>query len=290
MTISDIRSSRRKFVQVLATLASALGISVKNLAYAGAGEEDVNWNPGALRHLLPTANHEQFLIKASFRKTLAKAPLLKLNGRLVKALRSDTQGYFWQFHVDELKPDTVYNLQIVSSDARALCDPWPLKTFPRPEQDVDRCRILAFTCAGGNENIVMEDGTRFFLPLAARQKLLHRGLEFEPDLVIANGDHIYWDQRTLLSKSGPLVEAWQKIYQQVGSMDRDMAVLGTSNEAILKRIVDPQIADLYGTTLRSTPSYMLTDDHDLFENDEAHDDYISLPPEAHSLEAARGAR
>jgi phosphodiesterase/alkaline phosphatase D-like protein len=128
------------------------------------------------------------------------------------------------------------------------------------------------------------------LSLADRQRLLERGLAFQPDLVIANGDHIYWDQITLLNKSGPLVEAWHKIYKQTGTMDRNISVLGTDNEAILKRIVDPQIAKLYRTRLRSTPSYMLTDDHDLFENDEASEEFISLPPSQHSLEAARATQ
>ena len=34
------------------------------------------------------------------------------------------------------------------------------------------------------------------------------------------------------------------------------------------------------------PVFMLTDDHDLFENDEAHEGYISLPPEEDKLAAA----
>ena len=36
--------------------------------------------------------------------------------------------------------------------------------------------------------------------------------------------------------------------------------------------------------------FMLTDDHDLFENDEAHEGYISLPPEEDKLAAARATQ
>jgi hypothetical protein len=130
----------------------------------------------------------------------------------------------------------------------------------------------------------------FFLPIADRQRLLERGLDFQPDIVIENGDYIYWSQLTLLGKSDPLVEAWHKIYVQIGTMDRSIPVLGTDNEAIFKDIVDPKIAKLYGTRLRSTPTFMLGDDHDLFENDEATDDFISLPPSPHSLQAARATQ
>lgn len=40
-------------------------------------------------------------------------------------------------------------------------------------------------------------------------------------------------------------------------------------EKVLTGIVDQQIAHLYGVMLRSTPVFMVTDDHDLFDNDEA---------------------
>ena len=32
-----------------------------------------------------------------------------------------------------------------------------------------------------------------FLPTAMRNRLLRRALAFEPDAVVANGDHVYWD-------------------------------------------------------------------------------------------------
>ena len=61
---------------------------------------------------------------------------------------------------------------------------------------MEQLRILAYTCAGGNEAMGMADGTAAFLPVATRQRLLERGLSYSPDVVIANGDHIYWDQAT----------------------------------------------------------------------------------------------
>ena len=47
--------------------------------------------------------------------------------------------------------------------------------------------MLFYTCAGGHEALG-------HLPNAVRNRLLRRGLSFQPDAVVANGDHIYWDQ------------------------------------------------------------------------------------------------
>jgi phosphodiesterase/alkaline phosphatase D-like protein len=290
MTIKKYKSSRRKFMQVMASLPPAFVLAGKSLAADETGGKDRSWNAGNINHLIPIASHDQVLIKTSFKSLLKETPVLKMGGQFVKGIRSDTRGYFWEFYVNGLNGNTEYTLQLLSNSKVALSDPWPLKTFPKPDEKIEKCRILVYTCAGGNEDILLEDGTRFFLPIASRQRLLERGLAFQPDLVIANGDHIYWDQITLLNKSGPLVEAWHEIYKKIGTMDRNIPVLGTDNEEVLKRIVDPQIAQLYGTRLRSTPTYMLTDDHDLFENDEASDEFISLPPSQHSLEAARATQ
>ena len=290
MPSETLASTRRKFLQMMASLPSALGLPLHKLYASESTPRKTSWNAGSVIHIIPTANHESFLIKTSFKEALTQAPVLKVGRYNTAGIQSDTRGYFWQFYVNKLNSNKSYELQIVTSSGQELCDSWPLKTFPHPDEQVERCRILAFTCAGGNEDILLEDGTRFFLPLAQRQQLLERGLAFQPDLVIANGDHIYWDQLTLLNKNESLIEAWHKIYRQTGTMDRNLPVLGTKNEAILKRIVDPQIAQLYGTRLRSTPGFMLTDDHDLFENDEANEELISLPPSKHSLEAARATQ
>jgi hypothetical protein len=95
----------------------------------------------------------------------------------------------------------------------------------------------------------------------------------------------------------------------VGVFDRAKAILGTENEAVLKRAVDPQIAYLYGTVLRSVPTFFLLDDHDYFENDTAMEKNgfdirllllgwrspftkggISFPPDDFMLDAGRSAQ
>lgn len=51
-------------------------------------------------------------------------------------------------------------------------------------------RLLIFTCAGGHDVFLQYP---FFQPARVRNRLLRRGLSFDPDAVIANGDHVYWD-------------------------------------------------------------------------------------------------
>ena len=58
----------------------------------------------------------------------------------------------------------------------------------------------------------------------------------------------------------------------------------------MKKAVGPQIADLYGTMMRSTPVFFLQDDHDYFENDEADDKLVTLPPDPFMLNLARASQ
>ena len=59
---------------------------------------------------------------------------------------------------------------------------------------------------------------------------------------------------------------------------------------MLKKAVGPQIADLYGTMMRSTPVFFLQDDHDYFETDEADDTLVTMPPDAFMLNLARASQ
>jgi hypothetical protein len=59
------------------------------------------------------------------------------------------------------------------------------------------------------------------------------------------------------------------------------------NEKALRAVGDAQIAALYGTSLRSTPSFFLTDDHDTLENDECDDHVSTLPPAGYQEDARK---
>jgi hypothetical protein len=150
---------------------------------------------------------------------------------------------------------------------------------------------LIYSCAGGHD--ILPDhqptdiSTHRFLTLAVRRRMLARAMSFAPDIVVANGDHIYWDlfsARSNLLGMSPAAKAY------AGVFDRTQPVLGTPNEQVLKKAVGPQIADLYGTTLRSTPVCFLQDDHDYFETDEADDTLVTMPPDAFMLNLARASQ
>lgn len=284
--------SRRRLLQILSATSSYMALgSVPNLAYPAAGDSEViEWNQGDLAHLIPIVSHDQMLIKTSFNSPLTQIPYLQLDDMSIEGAMTDSEGQFWQFYAADLEAGHNYQLQIIDGNGEQLTDAWPLKTFPLPNAEPEHLRIFAYTCAGGNEDLVGDDGMRHFLQMASRHKLIERGLSFSPDVVIANGDHIYWDQKTLAYRGEDFQQPWLEMYEEFGTLDPTMPVIGTSNEAILKRIADPQIAKLYGVRFRSVPVFMMTDDHDLFENDEAHEGYISLPPEEDKLAAARATQ
>ena len=136
--------------------------------------------------------------------------------------------------------------------------------------------------------MIRPDGERGFLTLATRRRLLARGMSFRPDAVIANGDHIYWDQRN--NAGGPGPGRSPEALAFAGEFDRSLPLLGTANERVLKHAVGPQVAELYETTLRSTPVFFLQDDHDYFDGDRATDKVVAFPPDPFMLRAARTAQ
>src|SRR4030095_7995139 len=101
-----------------------------------------------------------------------------------------------------------------------------------------------------------------------------------------NGDHIYWDQDTTLNKPFARIakeEVWPKFG---GELDLSLPMLHPRNAAIYFQVCDSQIPGLYGTRLRSTPSFFIVDDHDYFENDEFDDKLATLPPDSFGPAAA----
>lgn len=236
------------------------------------------WNTGSVAHLLPGANHDRILLKASFTRALAAAPSLVVAGRRVVGVRTDGEGFFWSFDATGLKPSTQYELRLEDSRKKPLCDPWPLRTLPHPNDAVTKLRLMVYTCAGGHEEV------RTFISLALRRKIFANGLAQQPDAVIAIGDHVYWDQH-----NGVAARRMDQtpVGKKVGSFDETIPVLGTPNEGVLKRAVSPQIQALYGTMFRSVPVFFLQDDHDQFDNDEATQHIITFPPADFNVRLAR---
>ena len=317
--------TRRRFFRTGATAAAALGgLSAGRSSWADRHTED-GWEQGDLMHLVPGANHERIVVKCSFRSP-RPPPLLRIDGVRFAARTTDSEARYFAFDAPGLQPDHAYTLRLVDAEDAPLTDPWPLKTYPAPDAQPDSVRLLAYTCAGGYPSYASEPqpflsprlcaverhrgavrrrralgrwglgpntepSARRLAALALRRRLLARALSFAPDAAIAIGDHVYWDQRTQLDSARADVRqrahAW---YASRGMLDRGLPAKGTVNEAAIKNAVEPQFAELYGVMLRSTPSYFVSDDHDYYENDEATDRFVTLPPHAYQLSFARFTR
>ncbi len=299
------RPTRRRFLHTAALAAGTAELLVGPTAQAADSDSadkpasgprtngqpwgSDHWEAGDLVHLLPLVNHERMRIKLSLRKPRRTAPRLRVDRRRVEGRMSDTTGRYWVFDVGGLRPDRRYELQLFENDGRPICDAWPLKTFPAPDALPDRVRLLIYTCAGGNEDARLPIGGSFFLNIAARQRLLERGLSFAPDAVIGVGDQVYWDLESGLNhpRIGKFV---RRFYDRFGRFDFDQPVLGSENETVLTRVVDPQLAQLYGVRLRSVPTFLTQDDHDYFENDVASDRLVTFPPAPYMQRLAKATQ
>ena len=245
-----------------------------------------NWNSGNVRHLLPSFDHEKILVKVSLHSPV-NTLLLKINNDEIIGKQNDPAGRFWQFYKEGLEPNSSYKLQILGKNKNPITDPWNIRTFPLPDSLPEKLTILTYTCAGGVEENLF--GNEIFLEMRARRELLKKGLTFNPDIVIANGDHLYWDQRSfqisflkkILAKRGD---------RKFGKLDLDQPMLSKKNYQTFTQIADAQIPDLYGCHLREQSVYFLPDDHDLFENDEALPDLVTLPPKDYQLDGARSTQ
>ncbi len=276
---------RREFLKTAS--ASGAAFAAGSLAAGCASVEPFEpaspWRAGDVAHLIPIASHDRIRIKASFRTSHTTPPVLRVPGRSVLGQQTDSAGRFFVFDVRGLQGGTEHRLALFGSDGAPLADPWPLRTLPAPGARVERLRVLAYTCAGGSELFYHPWRGRIFLPIPYRQRLLARALEFKPDVVIANGDHVYWD---ILSSAGIAMGRSPQAWWVAGRFDRDAPVIGTQNERVMVKGFGPQIAGVYGTQLRSVPSWFLQDDHDYTENDEASAELRTFPPDAFMTDIA----
>jgi phosphodiesterase/alkaline phosphatase D-like protein len=235
-------------------------------------------------HLLSTASSNRILLKASFVEPPSDTPELVVDGARVMGQATDTNGEFFVFDAAGLDPDREHRLELRVGRTFQI-EPWTLRTLPDRAASPQRLRILAFTCAGGHEQMPIHVTT------AVRRRMLQRALSFAPDVVVANGDHVYWD--LTLGLSARILGDSPTARDIAGTFDRSIPVLGTENEEVLKRAVDNQIAELYGTLFRSVPVFFLRDDHDYFENDEYREGppvELTFPPDAFSVELARATQ
>lgn len=268
---------RREFLRLA---ASAAAVTMSGCG-GGADSEAAPTDDGEVAHILGTASSDRLYLKVSFHEPPAAPPELRIDGRRLRGIRTDSNGRFWAFDARGLAARRPHVLALYEG-RRAITEPWRLTTLPAPSARPRHARILAYTCAGGH------DAFGLYVPIDVRRRLLQRGLRYAPDVVVANGDHIYWDLRA--SISAVLLGQSPTARRIAGVFDRDQAVLGTANEAVLTRAVDGQIAALYGTLLRDTPVFFLRDDHDYFEDDQVTPSLTTFPPDAFSRALARATQ
>lgn len=255
----------------------AAAIATWQAAPGGIAHGADRWDAGPVNHILPAVGADRVAVNVSLERAVGPVRLL-VDGRPASAERLDREGRFWRFAATGLQPDRTYRLELQARGS-ALCDPWPLATFPDPGSEPARFRLASFTCAGGHEDAAANLPVEVFRSLDFRRRMLRRIADFRPDAVIANGDHIYWDQRSWLESRDPAVRGMaQRLYSGFPSLDPDAPIWSQDNETALLAIGESQISALYGVTFRSTPVWFLGDDHDYFENDEANDRFVTFPP------------
>jgi len=266
---------RRTFLQLsLGTAALSL------MSCADNKSPDDSWWAGDVLHILPLVSDSAFNIKLSFSKARSASPALLVDGQAHPGQQQDSEGRFFAFRLAGLAPDTSYRLQLVDGAGEALCAEWPLKTFPANDASPENLSIACFTCAGGPDFPTFGD-RHGFKPAAYRRRLYDIILAEQPDLVVANGDHIYWDYRSWKENPDSALVRWAitALINSYGRFDERLPVMGTDNEQILIAIGDDQIASTYGVRFRSTPVLFVTDDHDYFDNDDASPERVTFPPD-----------
>ena len=164
-------TARREFLKASSLLTLSASLSGETFAQTSQATPTSNaqWDPGVVRHILPAVNATQMLIKISLSgntpSSRQQPPVLQIDGRQITGEMTDTKAEHWRFFVDRLGPNRTYTLSLSDGRGRALCEPWPLATFPAPTDTPDRCRLLIFSCAGGQE-------MHQFLPIATRRRML----------------------------------------------------------------------------------------------------------------------
>ncbi|MBO9712389.1 twin-arginine translocation signal domain-containing protein [Sphingomonas sp.] len=239
----------------------------------------------AVRTILPSASHDTLALKVLLDKPPSDVPVLKIDGREVKAQKMDSDGYAWGFVQKGLKGGTRHDLALTDGRGGALREPWQLSTLPPLDSRPESYRVLFFTCAGGEEAL----GPDQYLPQAVRRALLDRALSYAPDLAIANGDHVYWDQWTTQRyaknpQRGAQTAAFQR---SIAWIDEDTAFDSDTNRRSVNTIVGRQIAALYEDRFASVPLLFITDDHDYYENDNAGTWGYAFPPRPFTLALQR---
>ena len=186
---------RRKFIQNSSLMSGSLFLPSLSLAAD-------SWSGGRIQHLIPLVNSDSLMLKVSFAEPQS-SPMLRVGQDQFPGRRTDTLGRFWSFRATGLVSNQEYELTLLDQDGARFADPWPLKTAPAENDSSESVRLLIFSCAGGPDNAVLDNGIWRYLPISTRQRIFRRALSFAPDLAIGIGDQVYWDQTINARRRSP---------------------------------------------------------------------------------------
>ena len=249
-------------------MGSSLTVLRRTLLAGGAAAVPllglIGCGPGSrqtIRHILPTVTDTRISISCSLAQPV-QSLFLRVANEVYRGEQRDSEGLHWSFTAEDLTAILIPVAAFRRGDT--FGDTWPLRTFPAEDAAVEQLKLAAFTCAGGGDAFGF-NGLQYFKPHAFRHRLFDELLAQSPDAVIAIGDHIYWDLRggdrpPLGRRKSALIRWIIGAYLRVryGVFNRALPLLGSPNEAVLKRIANEQIADLYGTRFKSTPIYFIS--------------------------------
>jgi hypothetical protein len=299
----DVLLSRRQVLGGLAIGAAAVllpscsddddGSRGSATSAEGRARSD-RFDAGDVAHILPSVTSERLLLKVSFENPRADGARLRVDDRTVDGVAGDLERRFFSFDVRGLEPGRTFALQLEEVDGTAITSRWPLATFPAPDDDgVRELRLACISCPGGAEEFVApipEPNQPQFQPLAVRRRILARAKSFDPEALLVNGDHVYWDSVRSMP-SGQFQGGSEIAARILGDtpFDPGRPVEGDAgNEAAVTKAFGPQIAGLYGVEFRSIPTFFVRDDHDYGDNDEGRaDGTTTFPPNDFAQELAR---
>jgi len=282
---TDRGTGRRPFLAWSSAAALAVGAGWEALARVFAAEDQLDgWDAGAVAHLLPAVDHRHIRLNVSLHQPLAAAPVLMVGDRRAEGAPACAGGKHWMFDQAGLASGVSYRLQLSTRSGAPLCPSWRLKTFPAPDDQPERFRLLTYTCAGGPDFFIDFKLNPAFLPISLRRKLLRRALDLQPDAIVANGDHIYWDRD---SRKGWGMGESPMARWKAGLFNPQAPAESAANLRVIQRGLGVQIAGLYRTMMRSCPVFFMQDDHDFLNNDEVIDGQPLFPPGRFHRDVAR---
>ena len=151
----------------------------------------------------PAAGREPLAVPRSRPRSTGRSPPPRCSAsaaRPTTARMTDTAGEHWQFQASGLAAGRRYTLSLEDGGGAALCEPWPLATFPgsgRRAPIASGCSSSRARAGRAAATPASASGAASCRPPSATGCCAAPS-SFGPDAAVANGDHMYWDLHTWL--------------------------------------------------------------------------------------------